>query len=82
MKAKLSLLALLIVFLASCRFENKVVEETYQDGSPKRVCLYLGKGENRELIKETTYYPNKQAQMEGTYKNNKRDGKWIYWYEN
>ena len=82
MKAKLSLLALLIFFLSSCRFENKVVEETYQDGSPKRVCLYLGKGENRELIKETTYYPNKQAQMEGTYKNNKRDGKWTYWYEN
>jgi uncharacterized protein len=82
MKTKILLLALMIFSLSSCRFENKVVEETYDDGSPKRVCIYIGKGENRVLIKETTYYPNKQAQMEGTYKDNKRDGKWIYWYEN
>ena len=82
MKTKLLLLTCLIVSLSYCRFENKVVEETYDDGSPKRVCIYKGKGESRELIKETTYYPNKQAQMEGTYKDNKRDGKWIYWYEN
>jgi antitoxin component YwqK of YwqJK toxin-antitoxin module len=82
MKTKLFLLTVLIIGLSSCRFENKVVEETYDDGSPKRVCIYKGKGDSRELMKETTYYPNKQAQMEGTYKDNKRDGKWTYWYEN
>ena len=82
MKTKILLLAFMIVSLVSCRFENKVVEETYEDGSPKRVCIYKGTGESRELIRETTYYPNKQAQMEGTYKNNKREGRWIYWYEN
>ena len=68
--------------MTSCHFENKVTEESYPDGSPKRVCIYTGKGESRELIRETTYYPNKQAQMEGTYKDGKRDGKWNYWYEN
>ena len=82
MKKKLLFFALLILTLASCRFENKVIEETNPDGTPKRVCIYKGKGEGRELIRETTYYPNKQAQMEGTYKDNKRDGKWTYWYEN
>jgi antitoxin component YwqK of YwqJK toxin-antitoxin module len=82
MKIKVLFYTLLIVSLASCRFENKVVEEKYDDGSPKRVCIYKGKGESRELVKETTYYSNKQPQMEGTYKDNKRDGRWTYWYEN
>ncbi|MEI6174550.1 MAG: hypothetical protein WCR01_12440 [Bacteroidota bacterium] len=82
MKKNLLLLPLFIFILSSCRFEHKVVEETYDDGTPKRVCIYLGKGEGRELIKETTYYANKQAQMEGTYKDNKRDGRWTYFYEN
>ncbi len=82
MKTTYPVIALLIFVLASCTFENKVIEETYPDGSTKRLCVYKGKGENRELIKETTYYPNKRAQMEGTYKDNKREGKWTYWYEN
>jgi len=82
MKIKILLLTIMIFSLASCRFETREVEETYEDGSPKRVCIYIGKGENRELIRETTYYPNKQAQMEGTYKDNKREGRWTYWYEN
>ena len=82
MKTKLLFAILLMFTMASCDFENKVIDESYPDGSPKRICIYHGKGENRELIKETTFYPNKQAQMEGTYKDNKRDGKWTYWYEN
>ena len=82
MKTTYPLFALLMFILASCNFENKVIEETYPDGSTKRLCIYKGRGENRELIKETTYYPNKRAQMEGTYKDNKREGKWTYWYEN
>jgi len=58
-------LVIVLVFFSACRFENTVVEETYPDGLPKRVCIYKGKGENRELIKEINYYPNKQIQMEG-----------------
>lgn len=82
MKTKLFVIAVLVFNLTSCRFENKVVEEAYPDGSTKRLCVYLGKGDNKELIKETTYYPNKQVQMDGTYKDEKREGKWTYWYEN
>jgi antitoxin component YwqK of YwqJK toxin-antitoxin module len=76
------LLILILGLLAACSREHKVVEESYPDGSPKRVIIYLGKGENREMIRETTFYPNKQMQMDGAYKNSKRDGKWMYWYEN
>lgn len=75
-------LLFILVFFAGCNREEKIVEESYPDGSPKRVCLYKGKGENREMIRETTFYPNKQMQMDGGYKNNKREGVWKYWYEN
>jgi antitoxin component YwqK of YwqJK toxin-antitoxin module len=76
------ILTLLLFLFSSCKPEHKVVEESYPDGSPKRVCVYKGKGENRELIREMTYYPNKRMQMEGNYKESMRDGKWTYWHEN
>jgi len=83
MKTTFSAILLLLTFLAtSCRFEQKVIEETYADGSPKRVCIYKGKGENREMIRETTYFENKQMQMDGGYKDGKREGSWISWYMN
>jgi antitoxin component YwqK of YwqJK toxin-antitoxin module len=66
----------------ACRFEQKVIEETWPDGSPKRVCIYKGKGDNREMIRETTYYDNHQMQMDGEYKDKKRNGKWTSWYMN
>lgn len=82
MKTSLITISVLSFLLFSCKFEHKVIEESYPDGSPKRICIYKGTGESRELIKETTYYSNKQMQMEGTYKDSKRDGKWTYWHEN
>ncbi len=82
MNWKISLAALMIITLASCRSEHKVVEETWPDGSVKKECLYKGRGENKELIRETTYYANKQMQMDGTYQDGKREGLWTYWYEN
>ena len=80
---KFGLISLLGIFsLSSCTHETKIMEETYRDGSPKRECVYKGKGESREMIRETTWYPKKKVQMMGEYKENKRDGKWIYYYEN
>jgi antitoxin component YwqK of YwqJK toxin-antitoxin module len=81
MKIRIILFFLLMAGMVSCRFEHEVIDETYPDGTTKRLCVYLGKGENRELIRETTFYPNKRRQMEGAYKDQKREGKWTYWYE-
>jgi len=75
-------LVILVLITTSCRFEQKVIEENYPDGSPKRVCIYKGKGENREMIRETTYYENKQIQIDGEYKDGKRNGLWVSWYMN
>jgi len=80
---KMSLISLVVIFaLTSCKHETKVMEETYKDGSPKRECVYKGSGDTREIIKETTWYPMKKVQMVGEYKEKKRDGKWIYYYDN
>jgi len=81
MRIKTLILLSALFILNSCRLEHKEIEETYADGSPKRVCVYLGKGDNRELIRETTYYDNKQIQMDGGYKHKKRNGKWVYYHE-
>jgi len=77
------LISLLLIFaFCSCIRETRVMEETYPDGSPKRECVYKGKDASRELIRETTWYPQNKIQMKGEYKDKKRDGKWIYYYEN
>jgi antitoxin component YwqK of YwqJK toxin-antitoxin module len=81
MKRHLAVL-LIALIVVSCNRQRSVIEEKYSDGSPKRVCLYTGNGEDRQLIRETTYYPNGKLQMDGTYKNNQREGQWIYWYDN
>ena len=73
---------LALFILTSCNREKRVVEESYPDGSPKKVCIYKGRGENRQILKETTYYASGKTQMEGGFKENKRDGHWVYYYEN
>ena len=81
MRYRIALFFLLLIIFTSCKHKTTVVESTYPDGSPKRVCVYLGKGENKELIKETFYYKNKKVQVDGEYKNGRRNGKWTYYYE-
>ena len=77
------LISLLVVFaFTGCSKETKVMEETYPNGSPKRESVYKVKDASRELIRETTWYPNKKLQMVGEFKEKRRDGKWIYYYEN
>ena len=72
----------LFCILISCSPKQKVVEETYDDGSPKRECIYKGEGEDRMLLKETFFYPNRQVEMTGEYKDGERHGYWIYYFEN
>jgi antitoxin component YwqK of YwqJK toxin-antitoxin module len=77
-------LALVVaIFLFACR--TKVVEETiekYADGSPKVVRFYKDDGDKKEFFKECLYYPNHKKYMEGEYKNSKREGLWVSWFQN
>jgi antitoxin component YwqK of YwqJK toxin-antitoxin module len=74
---------LLSVFVCtSCTGREKVVVESYPDGSPRKECYYKVKGETLEMIKEIFYYPGKQVKQIGEYKNGLRDGHWIFYYDN
>jgi len=73
---------ILSLFIIACNKPKKVIEETYPDNSPKVEKYYIEKESSKELVKEIRYYPNNKIQMEGKYKNNKRNGDWIYYFEN
>ncbi len=76
-------LVLLLFVLGACSAPLvEVVEETYEDGSPKQVNFYKINDNDSLLVKEIKYYPNNTKQLEGTYKNMRREGQWTYWYEN
>tara|TARA_B100000586_G_C19731993_1_gene270213 strand:- start:149 stop:436 length:288 start_codon:yes stop_codon:yes gene_type:complete len=42
--------------------------------------LFNGCATNTQTI--TSYYETEQISEKGTYKNGKRDGRWIFYYEN
>jgi antitoxin component YwqK of YwqJK toxin-antitoxin module len=69
-----------VVFFTGCK--HTVVEETYPDGAKKRVCVYRGRGDHKEILSETTYYENGQILMTGAYRNEKRHGRWLSYYQN
>ncbi len=77
-----SALIVLLAFLAFGCSEKKVIESTYENGNPRVVKYYQKKGGDLELEREVVFYENKQKKMEGTYRNEQRDGKWKAWYEN
>ena len=76
------ILSLMILGAVACAREETLVESSYEDGSPKKEAVYKGRGSDRELVRETFYYPGKKVQMTGAYKNSKRDGYWVSYYEN
>jgi len=80
MKKLVTLLAI-VVILSSCHKTTKVIEETYSDGSPKLERYYEGEGADKEMVKEIKYYDNKQIEMEGEFKDSKRDGYWVAYYK-
>ena len=46
------------------------------------ILVYLFVGCASQTKKVTSYYKTEQIAEQGIYKNGKRDGKWIYYYEN
>ncbi|HSN49687.1 MAG TPA: hypothetical protein VLR52_00550 [Bacteroidales bacterium] len=68
--------------ISACDNTNTVVESTYPDQSPKVVKTYKGKGEDKVLVSQKSFYPGNKIQMEGAFKENQRDGKWTYWHSN
>lgn len=75
------LIAVVLMLTGCASSTERVVESKYPDNSPQTVKYYKVNGDKRELVREEGFYQNKQKRLEGEYKNNERDGKWIYYYE-
>ncbi len=55
------------------------VTEIYPNGSPYHI---ICSKPSEKMASELFFYPSYKLQMIGTSINNKREGKWSYWYEN
>ncbi|HNX43369.1 MAG TPA: hypothetical protein PLJ84_05350 [Bacteroidales bacterium] len=76
---------LVLILLASLAFAcgpKKVIEEKYEDGSPKVVKYYEKVNGERQVVREQQFYANKNKKMEGEFTKMKRSGVWKAWYEN
>lgn len=79
---RISYLLCFCTVIASCKNSVDVVEESFEDGSPRVIRTYDDYEGEKVLLKEKVNYPNGKIQLTGTYKNDKRDGLWTYYYEN
>lgn len=70
-----------LLFLVGCN-RPKVEKENYPDGKIKSEKTYSEDGGEKKLLKEVHYHPNGKKYIEGSYKDNKRDGYWASWYDN
>lgn len=75
------LVTIILVFSGCVSNTERVVESKYPDSSPQVVKYYKNSGQQRELVREEGFYQNKQKRLDGEYKNNQRDGRWVYYYE-
>lgn len=81
MTRKILLLVTLAILVFGCG-KKKVIESTYENGNPRVIKYFHKEKEKLVLDREEVYYENKVHKMEGTYKNDQRDGQWKAWYEN
>ncbi|MFH0894178.1 MAG: hypothetical protein V2A54_07070 [Bacteroidota bacterium] len=81
---KLISIVLPLMLLLACKQTKveQVIEEKFPSGNKKVECWYKGEGESREKIKEIRYTDEGKVEMEGEFKNNKKDGKWVVYHPN
>ena len=72
-----------VVLLFSCANREEVVEQTYPNGNKKIVLVYEGKDTDRKVIEQKSFYIGGHPEVTGQFDENaKRNGNWIYFYEN
>lgn len=74
-------LLLLLLFTGGCT-NTTIEKEKYDDGKIKSEKVYSEVDGEKVLVKELHYHPNGEKYMEGAYKDNKRHGHWVSWYDN
>lgn len=69
-----------VLLMTSCNHEN-VQKELFDDGSVKLEKTFEKVDGKDQLVKEVAYHPNGEKYMEGTFKDELREGKWTSWYD-
>ena len=76
-------LGLLIALFSGCTKDlEKEVVDTYADGTPKTIRYFRQEGNIKVLAVEEYFYPDGKLRMMGEFKNDKKNGHWISYYDN
>lgn len=78
---RILVLMIAMALFVSCS-KTSVEKENYPDGKLKAEKTFKTVNGEKQLIKEVHYHPNGKKYIEGSYKENKRDGYWASWYDN
>ena len=84
MMTKLLLILMMVGLWSGCGEEIKVWKEEYSKDKVKEEYQYYHHPDNNRRIKDgwyNSYYPNGEYWEVGKYKDNKREGEWIYFTE-
>jgi len=74
---------ILSILLFSCQKKKvEVIEEVYENKAPRLVRYYDENDGKKILVSEKSFYPDSKLQLEGSYKNDKRNGTWTFYYQN
>ena len=77
------LLTIFVFLLASCGNNlKKSIDASYADGTPAKISYLEEKNGVTDTVKKEEFYDNGKKKVEGSLKNNKRDGTWTYWHKN
>ena len=83
MKSKIWLVLIIYAWLPSCsKNMQQEVAETWPGGQPKKVFFYETAGEKRDKVMEVRYFQTGNKEMEGHFKNGRKEGTWTFWFEN
>ena len=75
-------LLLLSVGLSQRPERNEIISERHPNGLKKLVNVFQGTGINETLVGKYGFYDSGIKEFVEFYKNNKKDGKSLYWYGN
>jgi antitoxin component YwqK of YwqJK toxin-antitoxin module len=72
----------LVILAFSCEPKGvEKVDATYENGKPAKVSWVDTTNGKSDTLKKVEYYPNGNKKVEGSFKENLRDGKWTFWFK-
>ncbi len=68
--------------MCSCNEKlEQEIDSTWPDGKPQKVFYYENVKGVREKVREERFYENGNKEMVGGYHGIKKEGDWIYWFQ-